>query len=203
MSQFDFPRINFNGLIDVNVGTANNDDYSNYTFINESFNPPRPEWNGKPLRLADSLMVEPNTFGMTDEEWLEWSQNIQQFHDSNGKPAQLIPAEWNYYGGMGLTMKGVAVQSVQTSPDDFDTGSSLLGAELSFNMRPGGDMASTGVICDVNPESVPSSQFIASNLLLEKDGNTLMSGTPSKGSTRYINFQRNVALTASAGASAA
>ncbi len=202
MSQFDFPRIHFNGLIDVNVGTANNDDYAlGYTFCDESFNPPKPEWTGKPLRLADSVQVQPDTLGMTDEEWLAWAQNIQKFHDSNGNEAQLIPAEWNYYGGMGLTMKGVEVQSVQTSPNDFDTTSNVLGAELSFNMRPGGNMASTGVICDVNPESVPSSQFIASNVLLEKNDEALMSGTPSKGSTRYINFQRNVALTASAGAS--
>jgi len=205
MSQFDFPRFHFNGMIDVNVGTGNNDDYSGYVFTKDSFNPPKPEFIGKPLRLADSVYVEPKTFGMTDAEWLEWTQNIQKFEkpDQNGKmvPAQLIPAEWNYYGGMGLTMKGVKVNSVQTAIDTFDANSSLQDAELSFNMRPGGDMASTGVICDVNPENVPSSQFIATNMLLEKNGDALMSGKPGKGSTRYINFQRNVVATASAGAS--
>lgn len=30
MSQFDFPRIHVRGLINLNVGTANNDDYAGY-----------------------------------------------------------------------------------------------------------------------------------------------------------------------------
>lgn len=205
MSQFDFPRINFNGLMNVNVGTGNNDDYSPYHFIKESFNPPKPEYIGKPMRLADSLSVQPETYGMSDEEWLDWTQNVQTFFNTQtGENAQLIPAEWNYYGGMGLTMIDVNVTEVITGGSTvvIDNKEALIGAQLSFNMQPGGNMASTGVICDVNPEAVPSSQFIASNMLLEKDGQALMSGVPSKGSTRFINFQRNVAINASGGASA-
>lgn len=205
MSQFDFPRINFGGLINVNVGTGNNDDYSSYTFVKESFNPPKPEYIGQPMRLADSLSVQPETYGMTDEEWLDWSQNIQTFYNTQTKQNEkIIPAEWNYYGGMGLTMMDVAVTNVQTggSTTVMKNPEAMVGAQLSFNMQPGGNMASTGVICDVNPEAVPSSQFIASNILLEQNGNALMSGAPSKGSTRFINFQRNVVIGASGGASA-
>ena len=205
MSQFDFPRLHFNGLIDVNVGTGNNDDYSGDVFTNDSFNPPKPEYNGQPLRLANSVNVQPNTYGMKDDEWLAWTQNVQTFGDGNGGTKKLIPAEWNFYGGMGLTMKNVTIDGIEPSLGKLITDegqNSLINAELSFNMRPGGNMASTGVICDVNPESVPSSQFIASNLLLEKNGTALMTGIPSKGSTRYINFLRNCGLNASGGASA-
>lgn len=205
MSQFDFPRINFNGLMNVNVGTGNNDDYSSYTFVEESFEPPKPELIGKPMRLANSLTVQPETYGMTDEEWLDWSQNIQTFYNTQSKQnEQIIPAEWNYYGGMGLTMMDVNVTNVMTGGNTVvvNDREKLMDAQLSFNMQPGGNMASTGLICDVNPEAVPSSQFIASNILLEKDGNALMTGAPSKGSTRFINFQRNVVIGASGGASA-
>lgn len=205
MSQFDFPRFHFNGLIDVNVGTGNNDDYSGDVFTNESFKPPKPEYNGQPLRLADSVNVQAMTYGMDDKEWLDWAQKVQTFGDGSGGSKKLIPAEWNFYGGMGLTMKNVTIEGIEPSLGELITDegqNDLINAELSFNMRPGGNMASTGVICDVNPESVPSSQFIASNFLLEKGGAALMSGMPSKGSTRYINFQRNCGLNASGGASA-
>lgn len=205
MSQFDFPRFHFNGLIDVNVGTGNNDDYSSDKFVDASFSHSKPQYNNQPMRLADSVNVQPITYGMQDEEWLDWVQNVQTFGDGNGGTTQLIPAEWNFYGGMGLTMKNVTIDGVEPSLGSLITEeaqNSMINAELSFNMRPGGNMASTGVICDVNPESVPSSQFIASNLLLEKGGTALMSGTPSKGSTRYINFNRNCGINASGGASA-
>jgi hypothetical protein len=48
MSLFDYPRINFVGTIQLNPGTANNDDYAaNFTY------------KGQPLGLIDSKKVEP------------------------------------------------------------------------------------------------------------------------------------------------
>ena len=73
MSVFSFPRLHLKGLIRVDVGTANNDDYSNRLF------PPGSPFAGQPLRLADSNRVQPLTYGMTDAEWIEWVQKPQPF----------------------------------------------------------------------------------------------------------------------------
>ena len=68
---------------------------------------------GQVLGLIDSKTVQPRTFGMSDADFIAWVQKTQTF-DVDGspgqpahKPFQLIPAEWNYYGGM---------ESQQTSP---------------------------------------------------------------------------------------
>src|SRR3954464_5867830 len=105
MSIFSFPRINVKGLIAINVGTANNDDYSNVVFP--------PGWGayeGLPLRLADSNNVQPLTYGMDDATFIEWLQAPHPFQQPQpaaamtkagtatptAAPTQnLIPAEWN------------------------------------------------------------------------------------------------------------
>jgi hypothetical protein len=190
----------------INVGTANNDDYSNAQFP-ESWGP----YAGLPVRLADSINVQPLTYGMTDDRYIEWIQKPSAFvQQSSPKAAmtkaesaqsdrtevELIPAEWNYYGDMGMTMMGVNVLAVQysdhiaTDPNEDQ----LVGAELSFNNRPGDTGRSTGMLIDVNPESVPCSQIFADFLTLEKSGEAIFSGKPSKSVTRWINFQRNTNL---------
>src|ERR1700694_1129767 len=73
MSIFSFPRINVKGLLVVNVGTANNDDYSGSQF------PPSSPFAGQPVRLADSQAVQPLTYGMTDEQYIEWVQQPHAF----------------------------------------------------------------------------------------------------------------------------
>jgi hypothetical protein len=70
MSIFCFPRINVKGLIAVNVGTANNDDYSGDRF------PPGSPYAGEPLRQADTKSVQAITYGMTDEEHVAWMQKV-------------------------------------------------------------------------------------------------------------------------------
>lgn len=221
----DFPRIHFKGLLEINVGTANNDDYSADTF------PPGSPFAGQPLRLADSVTVQPNRFDMDDEAWVRWAQAPHDFVKPTpaAKPSdteatrerppvpldrvtrgqripadlaaasnttRLIPVEWNYYGDMGLTMKDVTVLSVQT-PEGVVTDPAVepfVGATLSFNNRPGRTGRTTGMLIDVNPESVPCSQIFADALTLEKDGEALMTGRPSKACTRWVNFQRNTRL---------
>lgn len=200
MSQFDFPRINFNGLIEVNVGTGNNDDYSDHAFPDNS-----PQ-AGQLLRLADSVNVQPETFGMTDAEWLVWAQKSQDFVSiKTGAASSVIPAEWNFYGDMGLTMMDTTVTSVELSEGNIATTkaeNSLITADVSYNNRPDETGRSTGLICDVNPEAVPSSQMIADSFMIAQNDESILSGTPSKASTRWINFQRNVSIGASGGASA-
>jgi hypothetical protein len=180
MSLFDYPRINFVGTIQLNPGTANNDDYAaNYTY------------KGQPLGLIDSKMVEPRTYGMSDADFIAWVQQVQTV-DIVGSPGQTkpaIPAEWNYYGGMDSSPLSVSVAGVQ--PGKASVPSNLIGAALTFS----------GVITDVNSEgSPPSTQFFFDNITLAAGGTTFLSGAPSKGACQWLNFYRNVNLAQDAGA---
>jgi hypothetical protein len=221
MSVFSFPRLHIKGLIRVDVGTANNDDYSGQQF------PPGSPFAGQPVRLADSNRVQPLTYGMTDAEWIEWAQKPQPFvkpapgaramtKDEGAAPntVKLIPAEWNYYGGMGFDLgfthggqvfdaKVIAVQypdRTATTPEQDP----YVGAVLSFRNRPDPQTGrSTGMLIDVNPESVPCSQVFADALLLQQGSSALMLGKPTKAVTRWINFQRNTNLRGPNGAGCA
>lgn len=206
MSVFSFPRINVKGLIMINVGTANNDDYSGVQFP-ESWGP----YAGDPLRLADSINVQPLTYGLTDDRYIEWIQKPSSFVQpsqpsakaavtkaeavpSDRQEVQFIPAEWNYYGDMGMTMMGVKVLAVRYSDQTATDENQIIGATLSFKNRPGDTGRSTAMLIDVNPESVPCSQIFSDSLTLEKNGEAIFNGKPSKSGTRWINFQRNTNL---------
>jgi hypothetical protein len=213
MSVFSFPRLHIKGLIRVDVGTANNDDYSSQQF---------PLWSpfvGQPVRLADSNSVQPITYGMSDSDWIDWAQKPQMFIQPSpgaslnkaegpapaGAIVASIPAEWNYYGSMGFDLgfvrgkqtydsKVIAVQYPQrtaTQPGQDP----LVGTVLSFRNRADPQTGrSTGMLIDVNPESVPCSQVFADSLLLQDGDKVLLLGKPSKAVTRWINFQRNTNL---------
>lgn len=198
MSIFDYPRINFKGTVQLNPGTANNDDYAaNYT-LPASWGPP---YAGAPLALMDSKMVQARTYGMTDEAFIEWVQKEQTF-DVVGQPGQTakaIPAEWNYYGGMEMNNVQAQVIGVTAGPGKVYSEpngdvplTALLGAALDF---------SGGHITDVNSEgSPPATQFFIDSLTLSKGDQTYINGSPSKGACQWLNFYRNVNLTQDAGA---
>lgn len=191
MSVFDYPRINFSGIITLNPGTANNDDYSGgYT----------DPVTGQNLALIDSAQVEPRTFGKTDEEFQAWIQKARTFdiNGTDGKTQQIIPAEWNYYGNMVSSAK-VNVDGVQTGPTTICTSadpkvplSDLIGDRVLFD----------GNITDINSEgSPPGTQFFLKPFIWRK-GDFLISGTPSKSSSQWIHFTRNVNLQGDAGSGA-
>jgi hypothetical protein len=197
MSIFDYPRINFKGTIRLNPGTANNDDYAGAFALPDSWGP----FAGETLALIDSKMVQARTYGMSDEAFRAWVQKQQTFNKS-GKPGvtqQIIPAEWNYYGGMDTSITDVKVIGVTAGPGEIYSEpvegvalTGLLGAGLSFL---------GGHITDVNSEgSPPSTQFFIDRLTLAKDGQTFISGSPSKGACQWLNFYRNVNLTGDGGA---
>jgi hypothetical protein len=80
---------------------------------------------------------------------------------------------------------------VHTSPDSGIPVTSLLGATLAFS----------GHFTDVNSEgSPPATQFFIDNLTLTQGSQTWLSGGTSKGACQWLNFYRNVNLTADAGA---
>ena len=225
MSVFDFPRINVKGLVQINVGTANNDDYSlqngkpgTYT---GNATPPVNGQLGQSMRLGNSATVQPYTFNdpntgkpMTDEEMVAWMQQPQTMYAYNntkdGVPYDLIPGEWNHYGNMGMKMMDTVVVGVTVPSDSTPNGvkvyrnpsqSPIIGGACSFNNRPDSTGRSTAMLIDVNPEAPPASQVFTENLMLQDaNGQVLFNAKPSKAITRWINFQRNVALTGPNGA---
>lgn len=197
MSLFDYPRINIKGTLQLNPGTANNDDYAQggqYT-LPANWGP----FAGETLALFDSTMVEARTYGMTDAQFIHWVQQPQTFH-STQPPAsqQLMPAEWNYYGDMSSKVLTASVVGVQTGPaahyaaaDDAVPLTSLIGASLHYS----------GGITDINSQgSPPATQFFINQLTLKRGTATVLSGTPSKGACQWINFYRNVNLGGDGGA---
>ncbi|HYG15827.1 MAG TPA: hypothetical protein VEC12_08750, partial [Bacteroidia bacterium] len=189
MSVFNFPQINFKGLLMVDVGTANNDDYSADVF------PPDSPYAGQPVRLGDSVNVQALTYGMNDADWITWVQQQHTFATSPANMAkaaakaatanraegnvaaaaaptdnsvQLIPGEWNYYGGMGLKMVDVNVTGINDYNNVIPPGllTQLRGASLSFNNRPDSTGRSTGMLIDVNPEDPSNSQVFTDFLSL-------------------------------------
>jgi hypothetical protein len=198
MSLFDFPRINLTGTLAMNPGTANNDDYAGYATLPEGSGP----CAGQTLALIDSKLVEPRTYGMSDAEFIVWVQKAQTFNVAPGGQQQIIPSEWNYYGGMNSQLNpanfspasviGVttAPGQVHTSPDSGIPVTGLLGATLAFS----------GHFTDVNSEgSPPATQFFIDKLTLTQGSQTWLSGGTSKGACQWLNFYRNVNLTADAG----
>jgi hypothetical protein len=218
MSIFDFPRINVKGLVQINVGTANNDDYALTAGPNPSTfggytAPPGVDNQGYSFRLASSAAVQPDPGLLPDRgndgalaDWMIHRQPVRKFNNgATGVAAQLIPGEWNYFGNMGMNMMETRVVGVLVRPghvhvqDDASPG--LAGATLSFNEGPGEKAGSKAMLIDVNPEAPPASQVFSDNLLLVGSGGaTLFNGKPSKSSTRMINFQRNTFLNGPNGA---
>ncbi|MRG43714.1 hypothetical protein GFS24_01245 [Chitinophaga sp. SYP-B3965] len=211
MAIFDFPRFNVKGLIQVNVGTANNDDYSGYQFPKGNFYP------GQPVRLADSKNVQPVTYGMTDDQWVKWVQSsipvyapptkvAKFFSRYEGEPTNknVIPGEWNYYGDMGLTMINVKLVGMNDPYQNVkpDLAALMRASTLSFNNRPGSNGRSTAMLIDINPEDPTNSQVFTDNLAMMTDTQVVFNGKPTKAMTRWINFQRNANLTGPNGAAA-
>ena len=195
MSLFDFPRINIQGTVTLNPGTANNDDYAgSVTF------PAGPN-EGQTLALINSKLVQPRTYGMSDADFIAWVQKAQPFNPPvNGQPQQIIPAEWNYYGDMSSSVdtgmaKVIGVQTapgqLYTKPDPNVPATSLIGSGLTYY----------GGITDVNSEgSPPATQFFIEQLTLMNGSAIALQGPASKGACQWINFYRNVNNVADAGA---
>ncbi|MEA2892784.1 MAG: hypothetical protein QOI05_3577 [Bradyrhizobium sp.] len=199
MSLFDYPRINFKGTIELNPGTANNDDYAQQpgaALLPASCGP----YAGQVLGLIDSKTVQPRTYGMSDAGFIAWVQKAHTFDTPGGNSpqAKLIPAEWNYYGDMTSKILKAAVIGVQTGPGQSyaevspgNPSTELIGATVGYS----------GHITDVNSEgSPPATQFFINSLTLPASTATFLKGTASKGACQWLNFYRNVNLTADGGA---
>ncbi len=207
MSIFDFPRVNFKGTIQLNPGTANNDDYAGSALLPDDWGP----FAGETLALIDSKLVKARTYGMSDADFIAWAKKAQPF-DTAGKPGDtqyIIPAEWNYYGAMDMkTVYGgkdnktvnAKIIGVQTGPDEIYTAPED-GAPLTHII--GSDLSIYGHFTDVNSEgSPPATQFFIDSLELSKIPSLFKHASVSKSASQWLNFYRNVNLTADGGAGA-
>jgi hypothetical protein len=199
MSLFDYPRIHFKGTIQLNPGTANNDDYAQQpsTVLPASFGP----YAGQVLGLIDSKTVRARTYGMSDADFIAWVQKAHTF-DVAGSPGKktkpIIPAEWNYYGGMDSKILSASVIGVQTGPGQVYR---EVGAGHPATAVIGSSLSYSGHITDVNSEgSPPATQFFIDQLRLQKGTEQFLAGRPSKGACQWLNFYRNVNLMADGGA---
>ncbi|MCF3973987.1 hypothetical protein [Paracoccus salsus] len=186
MSIFDYPRINFSGILTLNPGTANNDDYSG------DWRDPR---TGKNLALIDSATVQPITSGLENTEFVEWIQQEHAFQPTRGDgPEQsIIPAEWNYYGNMSSSAT-VQIMGVQTGAGALAT------TDPEYSQLVGQKIHLSGNITDINSEgSPPGTQFFLNRISL-KSGEIEISGNPGKAACQWINFARNLNMQGDAGA---
>jgi hypothetical protein len=199
MSLFDFPRVHFKGTIRLNPGTANNDDYAQQpgaAVLPASYGP----YAGQVLGLIESKTVQPRTFGMSDADFITWVQKAHTFDvaGSPGKSKEVIPAEWNYYGGMDSKILEAAVIGVQTGPGHVH---SAVSADVPSTAVIGSTVNYSGLITDVNSEgSPPATQFFINSLTVQNGATIFLNGRPSKGACQWLNFYRNVNLVADGGA---
>ncbi len=199
MSLFDYPRIHFKGTILLNPATANNDDYAQQpgaAMLPASYG----AHAGQILGLMDSKAVQPRTYGMSDPDFIAWVQKAHAFDVSGspGKSRQIVPAEWNYYGGMDSKILNAAVIGVQVGAGQVH---SAVSPGVPATAVIGSTVNYAGHITDVNSEgSPPATQFFIDSLTLQNGATTFLKGSPSKGACQWLNFYRNVNLTADGGA---
>ena len=194
-----FRAIHFKGTLQLNPGTANNDDYAQQpgaALLPASYGP----YAGQVLGLIESKTVQARTFGMSDADFIAWVQKAHTFDvaGSPGKSKQVIPAEWNYYGGMDSQILEAAVIGVQTGPGQIH---SAVSADIPSTAVIGSTVNYSGHITDVNSEgSPPATQFFIDSLTVQNSAAIFLKGRPSKGACQWLNFYRNVNLTADGGA---
>lgn len=182
MSLFNYPRINFQGLISFNPGTANNADYAQNLYFKH--------YNGvvEPLSLIDPCLVEPNTYGMSDDDFRVWVQNKQQFYDKNGVPSgdPIFPSEWNYYGPMTMGISDLSKTKIIGVQTDSSNSYTEKTDNIDITSLIGEPLTMSGHITDVNSEgSPPATQFFINNITIG-DGDPI-SGF-SKGVGQFLNF---------------
>ena len=136
-------------------------------------------------QITNPNTVQPITNGMTDDEF----KTFVMSEENN------FPASWNYFGVMSVNFENVTVRAVQTDYTTLQTTAAecpIIGASVSV---------SPASMCDVDAFGVANSQVFCDQLTISDDNGTYVQAQPSKTFTRWINFQRNVNLRGSAGAS--
>lgn len=175
MGLFDLPRIHVRGRHVVNAATGNNDSASPGTELTV---------------VSNTERVRPITGDMTDEQFRRWMTSL----DANG----LLRCQWNYYGDFSFRFTDVRVHSVQlqagaviTDPADDP----LIDSQVYLT---------NALMCDTNPEGFTSTQVFADALEIRAPAalggtGTFISRRPTRSTTRWLNWYRNVSYHGSFG----
>lgn len=197
MSVFDFPRIHFSGIMRVNVGTGNNDDYSssapgsaNNYFYDQPTDPTNPH-----LRTFDSIKVKLSDTmpEMEPDKYLDWmktdNKGFHHFVDKNKEEANVTPGYWNYYGSMSVWADNVKVTKIalnqktavdESNKADFPSIENWIGGNISYDRWPQlpkqagqgykerAEQLTTAIMTDIKSEgSSPGSQIFCDNVLFQ------------------------------------
>lgn len=168
MSLFAFPRIHFSGRHYFNPGTGNNNSAS----------------PGIELTVtSDSERVRAVTQGKTDAQFRQWMMGLD--------PDGLLRCQWNYFGDMTFRFVDVTVRSVQLGygpPVTDKKKEPLIGGQVFLN---------DAMLIDANPEGYHTTQvFCEAFEITAPDAiggsGSYVSRKPTRGTTRWLNWHRNV-----------
>ncbi|MFN0077852.1 MAG: hypothetical protein ACKVY0_15455 [Prosthecobacter sp.] len=168
MSLFHLPRIHVRGTHFFNPGTGNNNCASPGTGLTYT---------------SDSQRVRAAAQGMTDAQFRQWMTGLDGFG--------LLRAQWNYFGDMTFRFMEVNVSSVQLEYGKVITDpakDALIGGQVSLN---------NATLIDSNPEGFHTTQVFASGVQLTAPAaiggsGSYVSRPPTRGTTRWLNWFRNV-----------
>jgi len=191
MSVLSFPRIYFKGYMEWDPCTFNNNDWQafpTYDATNAALNWPFLATQGAQVPPG----ITPANFTTTFRPWAITLQDDTNSND-NPPPGKRIPAEWNMFGGHGVTFAQYG---------DYTT--TIIGGDLGYNQPApasdpiiGGPVTLSGDggngpgrLVDTNPASFWSSQIYLAQLAFG-GGNCIISGPPNvRMHSRWLNLKR-------------
>src|SRR5260221_10170699 len=189
MSVLSFPRIYFQGLMEWDPCTFNNDDWQNfptYDAANAALN-----WS---FLATQGPAVPP---GITPDNFTTlfrpWAITLQPDNNPNDAPAGLrVPTEWNMFGTHSVNF--VQFEDLVTTVTGGDlgygqpsTGDPLIGGPITIGPD---NTSSAARLVDINPASFWSSQIYFGQLAFGS-GNTQISGPRNfRMHSRWLNLNR-------------
>jgi hypothetical protein len=196
MSVLSFPRIYFKGFMEWDPCTFNNDDWQaflTYDPTNAALN--WPFLATQAITPSNPQGITPDNFQTTFRPWA-----ISLLDDTNpldlppnGPPGKRIPAEWNMFGGHGVSF---------TKDGNYPT-TTIIGGDLGFGQSVTNDPLIGGLVTlsgdggngpgrlvDTNPSSFWSSQIYLNQLSFGGE-NCIISGPPNvRLHSRWLNLKR-------------
>jgi hypothetical protein len=195
MSVLSFPRIYFKGFMEWDPCTFNNNDwqaFQTYDPANAALN--WPFLATQAITPVNPQGITPDNFTTTFRPWAIALQDDTNPNDNppNGPAGKRIPAEWNMFGGHGVSFTQYGDYTTTIIGGDLGhgqpvTSDPLIGGPVNINGDSGNG---PGRLVDTNPASFWSSQIYLGQLSLG-GANCIISGPPSvRLHSRWLNLNR-------------